>query len=906
MIALLSLLASIIITNSLMHSLSSTKSKSLFVRSARSAFARSSFCYQSNESPRNYDHAKVERKWQQFWEDSETFVARRRLGKEKKYVLDMFPYPSGSGLHVGHPLGYTATDIMARYWRMQDFDVLHPMGWDAFGLPAEQHAINTGTHPAVTTNENIANFKRQLKSLGFSFDWSRELSTTDTHYLQWTQWLFLKLFENGLAEQRDVDVNWCPALGTILANEEVENGLSERGGHPVVRVPLRQWVLKITNYADQLLDGLKEVDWPTGTKSAQEKWIGKSTGAFVKFKILAADGESTGEKKDIEVFTTRPDTLMGVTYLVLAPESDLVPLLVTNEYSDLVKEYSNATASKSDLERTAVGQNKAKTGVPLGRYALHPISGERIPIWTADYVLANYGTGAVMGVPAHDERDYAFAKQFDLQIKQVVFPLDERFEEKENVELSGKPMLKIGIVRNSGTLMDGLSSAAAGAAVISSLQSSNMGREGVSYKLRDWVFSRQRYWGEPIPIYFPVEMLSEVESGSPLNGDQYKIRYDQPIAVSETDLPLRLPHLENITPGDDPQGCLAQAPAWRFFKKDQKWFARETNTMPQWAGSCWYYLRFVGPSSSETFSVGKDTEKWLPVDLYVGGKEHAVLHLLYARFWHKVLYDLKIVSDPEPFPKLVHQGMILGADGEKMSKSKGNVVNPDDIIDKFGADALRLYLMFMGPLEALKPWQSNQVTGVVRFRDHLFKLATGPVNRSPILDETEQTIREDMHKTIKKVTDDLNSMNFNTAISAMMIFANKLSSEVSESGIPPSFEAVKTLILLVSPFAPHMAEEAWQLLTNSAKDAPATNHPVQSIAYEPWPVYDASLCEPKRVTIAIQVNGKVRGRIEMGVDIVNDTEVLELAMQHQNVARYICSPVKQCIFVPGKILNILV
>ena len=815
-----------------------------------------------------YDHIAVEQKWQRFWDEKEVFTSRRRPGKPKKYVLDMFPYPSGAGLHVGHPEGYTATDIMARYWRMLDFDVLHPMGWDAFGLPAEQHAINTGTHPAVTTYQNIATFKRQLKSLGFSYDWSRELSTTDDDYVRWTQWIFLQLYKAGLAEQSEVSVNWCPALGTVLSNEEVIDGLSERGNHPVIRQPLRQWVFKITKYADKLEAGLEGMDWPEGTLVAQKRWIGRSSGASIKFKIEGSD-------KEVEVFTTRADTLMGVTYVVLAPELDLVKQITTPDHAAAVNEYVQRTASKSDLERTSTGKDRGKTGVPLGAVAIHPLSGERIPVWAADYVLAGYGTGAVMAVPAHDERDFEFAAVHGLQVKQVVFAADG-----SEVSL---PFTQEGVLRNSGSF-DGLSSTDARKTVTEALSSIGAGGERVTYKLRDWVFSRQRYWGEPIPIYFPVT----VEGGGDPRQDPHTIHFDQPIPVDESELPLRLPEMVDFQPGDDPAGCLARAKDWRFFNRDGRWFARETNTMPQWAGSCWYYLRFTDPKNSEQI-FGSEGASWLPVDLYVGGQEHAVLHLLYARFWHKVLHDLGILDHSEPFLKLVHQGMILGSDGEKMSKSRGNVINPDDVVREHGADALRLYEMFMGPLEATKPWQTSQLQGVVRFRDRVYGLVNGAVSEDPV----EGTLLREMHKTIKKVTADIASMNFNTAISCLMIFTNTLTSLKG----PVPREALRTLVHLLSPFAPHLAEECWMQL-GFAND--------KGITYEPWPRFEEELCVDTTAVIAVQINGKVRAKIEMEKDLP-ESEAISLALQQQGVTKFTeGKAIKKTIYVPGRILNLVV
>lgn len=822
-------------------------------------------------STSSYDHTAIETKWQRFWDEKKVFESVRREGKQKKYVLDMFPYPSGSGLHVGHPEGYTATDIMARYWRMQDFDVLHPMGWDAFGLPAEQHAINTGTHPAVTTYQNIATFKRQLKSLGFSYDWTRELSTTDDNYVRWTQWIFLQLFKAGLAAQSEVNVNWCPALGTVLSNEEVIDGLSERGNHPVVRQPLRQWVFQITKYADKLEAGLEGMQWPEGTLTAQKQWIGRSSGASIRFAVAGTD-------KTVEVFTTRADTIMGVTYVVLAPEQELVAQITSPGNRAAVEEYVKRTASKSDLERTSVGKDRGKTGVPLGAFAIHPFTGEQIPIWAADYVLAGYGTGAVMAVPAHDERDFEFAQLNDLAVKQVI--------RSANSTEALLPYTEEGVTVNSG-VFDGVSSAEGRRLVMERLAAEGAGGEKVTYKLRDWVFSRQRYWGEPIPIYFSVDMTDAV-SGDPRKGDAHVIRYDQPIAVDDSDLPLKLPDMVDFQPGDDPAGCLARAKDWRYFQKNGQWYARETNTMPQWAGSCWYYLRFTDPKNTQQI-FDKTGASWLPVDLYVGGQEHAVLHLLYARFWHKVLFDLGIVDHDEPFRKLVHQGMILGSDGEKMSKSRGNVINPDDVVKEHGADALRLYEMFMGPLEAVKPWQTSQLSGVVRFRDRVFNLVNGPISEAA----PEGAIERDMHKTIKKVTQDIESLGFNTAISALMIFTNSL---VALKGPVPR-RALEVLIHLLSPFAPHVAEESWQLLGKTS---------ARGLSHEPWPQYVEALCTDSTAVVAIQINGKVRAKVEMEKDL-SEPDAISIALQQQGVTKFMeGKPIKKSIYVPGRILNIVV
>ncbi|HEX7601639.1 MAG TPA: leucine--tRNA ligase, partial [Polyangiaceae bacterium] len=788
------------------------------------------------------------------------------------YVLDMFPYPSGAGLHVGHPEGYTATDIVSRYRRMKGVDVLHPMGWDAFGLPAEQHAIRTGTHPAQTTGENIAVFKRQLKSLGFSYDWSREVDTTEPGYVRWTQWIFLQLFKRGLAYQDKVSVNWCPALGTVLANEEVVDGLSDIGSHPVVRTPLRQWMLRITAYADRLADDLALVDWPEGTLIAQRNWIGKSEGATIRFGLAEGAGE-------LVVFTTRPDTLMGATYVVLAPEHPLVEALTTDAQRDAVRAYAAASAKKSDLDRKA--QTKTKTGVSTGAFAVHPLSGARVPIWVADYVLGGYGTGAVMAVPAHDERDFAFAKVFELPIVEVVSPdgklhgpLDEAFVDD-------------GVAVQSGAELDGRPTAEVKRAIVAKLAAAGKGEGATTYRLRDWVFSRQRYWGEPIPIYFKV-LLGDPKI-DPQTMKDPPIDYAHPIAVEESELPLRLPELTNFQPGDDPSGPLARAVDWRFFQRDGQWYARETNTMPQWAGSCWYYLRFIDPRNDAEPWSSEAYDAWMPVDLYVGGAEHAVLHLLYARFWHKVLFDLGRVKHPEPFMKLVHQGMILGEDNEKMSKSRGNVVNPDDIVKAHGADVLRLYEMFMGPLEAVKPWQSAQIQGMVRFRDRLFAVCTRPLS-SAIDDETKRLL----HKTIKKVTRDIEGLAFNTAISAMMVFASHLGAQKQ-----PPREAVEALILLVSPFAPHLGEELWTRV-GSHPEAP------RSLAHEPWPTYDETLCVDDVIEMAVQVNGKVRGRVTLP-RAAPEADARAAALAAEGVGPHLeGKQVKKFIYVPGKIINFVV
>eukprot|EP00546_Thalassionema_frauenfeldii_P011993 CAMPEP_0178912178 /NCGR_PEP_ID=MMETSP0786-20121207/10112_1 /TAXON_ID=186022 /ORGANISM="Thalassionema frauenfeldii, Strain CCMP 1798" /LENGTH=864 /DNA_ID=CAMNT_0020584719 /DNA_START=215 /DNA_END=2809 /DNA_ORIENTATION=+ len=823
-----------------------------------------------------YPFAEVESKWQSYWDENQTFLTpERNSEKEKKYVLDMFPYPSGAGLHVGHPEGYTASDVMARYWRMKGYDVLHPIGWDSFGLPAEQFAIQTGAQPADTTTKNIANFKRQLKMLGFSYDWNREIATTDIDYVKWTQWIFLQLFKKGLALQSSVSVNWCPALGTVLANEEVINGLSERGDHPVQRLPLRQWVLKITEYADRLEAGLDGLQWPSGTMTAQQQWIGKSEGCQIDF---AVDGAND---KIITVFTTRADTVMGVTYVTLAPEHELVLDVTSDEQRECVENYVKETSSRSDLDRTS---SKEKTGVFTGGYALHPFTGEKVPIWVGDYVLGSYGTGAVMAVPAHDDRDFEFAQKFGLDVKWVVEPVKGEHDKDSGA------FTEPGVSVNSGDF-DGLKTAKAKKSVAYTLKEMGKGGPQITYKLRDWVFSRQRYWGEPIPIYFPVDFPdgADPESQDPRNDDcKHTINFDEPIPVDEADLPLKLPEMENFQPGDDPAGCLARARDWRYFQKDGKWFARETNTMPQWAGSCWYYFRFTDPKNSEYAFSPKADEDWMPVDLYVGGAEHAVLHLLYARFWHQVLYDAGFTKHPEPFQKLVHQGMILGADGEKMSKSRGNVVNPDDIVTEQGADALRMYEMFMGPLEAVKPWQTSQVAGIVRFQNRVYNVVQAAIagGETEIDDETERLL----HKTMKKVTEDIESMAFNTAISSMMVLTNHLQS--LKDKVPK--EAVEKLALMISPFAPHLGEECWSLLGNA-----------KSLAYEPWVEYDEALCVDTFITMGVQVNGKTRGDIQIAVDADEDTALAEALEQSRVKAQVEGKDIKKIIYVPGRILNII-
>jgi leucyl-tRNA synthetase len=826
----------------------------------------------TDEARDRYDPAAIEPKWQAYWDEHGTFRAERRTGKKKLYVLDMFPYPSGSGLHVGHPEGYTATDIVARYYRMRGWDVLHPMGWDAFGLPAEQHAIATNTHPSETTRKNIATFKRQLKSLGFSFDWSREINTTDPGYVKWTQWIFRKLFERGLAYQAEIPVNWCPALGTVLANEEVIDGKSERGAHPVERLPLRQWMLKITAYADRLDADLAGLDWPD-TKGKQRHWIGRSVGTEVDFAV-----ETTSEARAVRVYTTRADTLPGVTYLVLAPEHPLVGTLVSTELRASVDAYVGAAKRKSDLDRA---EAKTKTGMPLGTTARNPLNGQAVPIWIADYVIATYGTGAVMAVPAHDERDYAFAKAHGLPVVPVVAPADGGPLAPQDAAFTDDGVTCYGSLY--AEVPDGTPSAEARERITARLVAGGKGSPKVTYRLRDWVFSRQRYWGEPIPIYFPVSC-----DGDPRTPETpFTVHYEQPIPVGYEDLPLLLPSLDDFRPGTDPAGPLARAVDWRFFRREGRWYARETNTMPQWAGSCWYYLRFLDPHNAREPWSAQSYADWMPVDLYVGGNEHAVLHLLYARFWHKVLFDLGLVKDSEPFHKLVHQGMVLGENNEKMSKARGNVVNPDHVVRGFGADALRAYEMFMGPLEQVKPWQTTGIEGVRRFLERTWNVSTGRLSAKAAAydDETRRMV----HKTVRKVTLDIEELRFNTAISAMMILVKHLGSLAE---VPR--EAVETLTLLVSPFAPHLGEEIWERLGHTP-----------SLAYAPWPQFDPDLVRDETVEMGVQINGRLRGTVTLPVDA--DTEAATAAaLSEPRVASHLQGKkVRKVIYVKGKIINFI-
>jgi len=872
-----------------------------------------------------YVFRDIEAKWQAFWDENKTFKTDDSdRSKPKYYVLDMFPYPSGSGLHVGHPEGYTATDILARYKRMNGFNVLHPMGWDAFGLPAEQYAIKTGTHPRITTENNVKRFREQLKTLGFSYDWDREVDTTDPKYYRWTQWIFLQLFHKGLAYVAEVPVNWCPALGTVLANEEVVDGKSEIGGHPVYRRPMRQWMLKITEYAERLLQDLDDLDWPESIKEMQRNWIGRSEGAEVTFNVK-------GHDKHIRVFTTRPDTLFGATYMVLSPEHELVNQVTTADNHDAVEAYKQAASRKSDLERTEL--QKEKTGVFTGAFAVNPTNGKEIPVWIADYVLATYGTGAIMAVPGHDERDWEFAKTFDLPIVEVIDGGDI-----SEAAYSGDG--KLVNSESSDVSLNGLSVADAKRRIIDWLEEAGIGEGKVNYKLRDWLFSRQRYWGEPFPVLHDP------------NGTT--------IALDESELPLRLPEMEDFKPtpveeNEQPKPPLGRAPdSWKFVERDGVVYTREFNTMPQWAGSCWYYLRYIDPLNDTVFLDPEKEKYWMPVDLYVGGAEHAVLHLLYARFWHKVLFDLGHVSTVEPFQKLVNQGMILGemeftlyrdANGQpisaeqvkpadleegsekgytsekisieettkkgdgfvwkedesiriearahKMSKSRGNVINPDTVVEAYGADSLRLYEMFMGPLEQVKPWSMKGVEGVHRFLKRTWRLVVnldGEIDQR--IDDAEPTKDQlfHLHTMLKKVTEDLDGMRFNTAIAAMMSFLNEA---MKWGNLPRS--VVSEFLMALSPFAPHIAEELNDRLGNT-----------ETLAYHAWPKFDESHLKQDTTEIVVQVNGKLRQRLQLEVGLSKD-KLQEIAMADERIAGMIeGKEIIRIIAVPNKLVNIVV
>ena len=796
----------------------------------------------------NYQHQKVEKKWQTYWKENKTFACDTHdFSKPKFYVLDMFPYPSGNGLHVGHPEGYTATDILARMKRMQGYNVLHPMGWDAFGLPAEQFAIQTGNHPAEFTKKNVDHFREQIQSLGFSYDWDREISTTDPDYYKWTQWIFLQLYKKGLAYVDEIPVNWCPELGTVLANEEVIDGKSERGGYPVIRKPMRQWVLKITEYAERLLEDLELCDWPQSTKEMQINWIGKSQGANVIFKIKNTDKEFT-------VFTTRCDTLFGATYCVMAPEHPYVDEITTAAQKEQIAAYKKTCASKSDLERTEL--NKEKTGVFTGAYAINPVNGKEVPIWISDYVLASYGTGAIMAVPAHDTRDYEFAKKFNIEIIPVL----------EGGDISKEAFTEDGVHVNSAFL-NGMGKQEAIDTMIKWLEEHHYGCAKTTYKLRDWLFSRQRYWGEPIPII-------HMEDGTTRT-------------VDIDELPLELPETKIFKPNANGESPLAHCEDWLNVEIDGVKGKRETNTMPQWAGSCWYYLRYIDPKNHEAIADEKLLEHWLPVDLYVGGAEHAVLHLLYARFWHKVLYDCGVVKTKEPFQKLFHQGMILGENNEKMSKSRGNVVNPDDIVESHGADALRVYEMFMGPLEAALPWSTTGLDGSRKWLERVWRLYT---EQNKLAKENDGKLDKVYHATVKKVTHDVETLNLNTAISQMMIFVNE--AYKAKSVYRPYAE---NLVKMLSCIAPHVCEEMWQLLGHDT-----------TIAYETWPTYDEAMLKQATVEMAVQVNGKVRAKITVNKD-EDDEVVKQTALSQDNVKTHTDGKnIVKVIVVKNKIVNIVV
>lgn len=801
----------------------------------------------------SYNHRDIEKKWQQFWEENKTFKTDTNSDKPKFYALDMFPYPSGAGLHVGHPEGYTATDILSRMKRMQGYEVLHPMGWDAFGLPAEQYAIDTGNDPKEFTEKNIQTFKRQIKSLGFSYDWDREINTTDPSYYKWTQWIFKKLYEKGLAYMDEVPVNWCPELGTVLANEEVIDGKSERGGHPVIRKPMRQWILRITEYADRLLEDLDDLDWPESLKDMQRNWIGKSEGAELTFEIEGTD-------ESFDAFTTRPDTLFGATYAVFSPEHPLVEKITTDEQRDAVKQYQDQVQAKSELERTDLA--KDKTGVFTGAYAINPASGDKMPIWIADYVLMSYGTGAIMAVPAHDERDYEFATKFELPIVEVV----EGGNIEEEAYVGDGPHV-------NSDFLNGLNKDEAIEKMIAWLEDKKIGTRKTTYRLRDWLFSRQRYWGEPIPIV-------HWEDGTMS-------------ALDDEDLPLILPETDEVKPSGTGESPLANIKEWLEVtdKETGKKGRLETNTMPQWAGSCWYYLRYIDPHNEDALADFEKMKKWLPVDIYIGGAEHAVLHLLYARFWHKFLYDIGVVPTKEPFQKLFNQGMILGEGNEKMSKSKGNVVNPDDIIDTHGADTLRLYEMFMGPLDTSVAWSTNGLDGSRRFLDRVWRLFVDEDGnlKEIVKDEENENFDKVYHETVKKVTEDYENLHFNTAISQLMVFVNEgYKAEV----IPKNY--VEGFVKMLSPIAPHLGEELWSLLGHE-----------DSITYATWPEYDERKLTEDTVEIVLQVMGKVRSKVSVPVDATKE-ELEKIALADEKINEWIeGKTVRKVIAVPGKLVNIV-
>ncbi|TGD22107.1 leucine--tRNA ligase [Companilactobacillus suantsaicola] len=802
-----------------------------------------------------YNHNTVEKKWQKYWKEHDTFKTTNDPKKKNFYALDMFPYPSGQGLHVGHPEGYTATDIIARMKRAQGYNVLHPMGFDAFGLPAEQYALNTGHTPADFTEKNIQNFKRQINSLGFSYDWDREVQTTDPKFYKWTQWIFEQMYKKGLAYEAEVPVNWSPDLGTVVANEEIIDGKTERGGFPVIRKPMRQWMLKITAYADRLIDDLDDIDWPESIKEMQRNWIGRSVGAQITFPLV-------GHEQKVNIFTTRPDTAFGVQYMVLAPEHELVDQITTPEQKAAVDAYKEEVSHKSDLDRTDL--NDEKTGVFTGAYAINPVNGEKIPVWISDYVLVTYGTGAVMAVPAHDDRDFAFAKKFDLPMKQVI----EGNLDDGAITGDGKHI--------NSDFLDGLNKEDAINRMVEYLEDKGIGEKKVNYRLRDWVFSRQRYWGEPIPVIHWEDGTTSL--------------------VPEDELPLKLPEDDDIKPSGTGESPLANLTDWvNVVDKNGRKGRRETNTMPQWAGSSWYYLRYIDPHNDEKLADYDLLKQWLPVDLYIGGAEHAVLHLLYARFWHKVLYDLGVVPTKEPFQKLFNQGMILGKGHEKMSKSKGNVVNPDDVVEQYGADTLRTYEMFMGPLDASIAWSENGLSGSSKFLDRVWNLFINDDDYSTLRDgflsdENDGKLDKIYNQTVKKVTEDYDALHFNTAISQMMVFVN----EAHKVDTMPKAYA-EGLVKLLAPIAPHMMEELWNKFGHS-----------ESISYAAWPTFDESKLVSDTVEIIVQVNGKLRDKLEVATGTAKD-ELEKLATSDEKVQKFIEGKnIVKVIVIPNKIVNIVV
>ncbi|WP_034550937.1 leucine--tRNA ligase [Carnobacterium funditum] len=801
----------------------------------------------------SFNHKTIEKKWQNYWKDTNTFKTTEDTKKEKFYALDMFPYPSGQGLHVGHPEGYTATDILSRMKRAQGYNVLHPMGWDAFGLPAEQYALDTGNDPAEFTAKNIETFRRQINSLGFSYDWEREINTTDPDYYKWTQWIFTKLYEKGLAYEAEVAVNWCPELGTVLANEEVIDGKSERGGHPVFRKPMKQWMLKITAYAERLLEDLELVDWPESIKDMQRNWIGKSVGASVQFSVQDSDQHFT-------VFTTRPDTLFGATYCVLAPELNLVGTITTPEQKEIVEAYLKKISLKSDLERTDL--NKDKTGVFTGAYAINPVNGEKMPIWIADYVLASYGTGAIMAVPAHDQRDYDFAKAFELPIIPVL----------KGGDVEKEAFLEDGLHINSDFL-NGLDKEAAMVKMNNWLEENKVGNPETTYRLRDWLFARQRYWGEPIPVIHWEDGTSTT--------------------LPEDELPLLLPKTEHIKPSGTGESPLANIKEWVNVVDPITGMKgrRDTNTMPQWAGSSWYFLRFIDPKNTEMLADPEKLKEWLPVDIYIGGAEHAVLHLLYARFWYKFLYDIGIAPTKEPFQKLFNQGMILGGNNEKMSKSKGNVVNPDEVVAKFGADTLRMYEMFMGPLDASIAWDENGLEGSRKFLDRVWRLMVDEEGklRDRITTINDGSLDIVYHQTVKKVTEDFEQLRFNTAISQLMIFVNEA---YKAKALPVDY--IKGFVQLLAPIAPHLGEELWSMLNST-----------ESISYVAWPSYDESYLTQDEIEVVFQLNGKLKAKTKAPKEITKE-ELEELAMSNEKLKEALKGKtIRKVIVVPGRLVNIV-